>query len=43
MTSCRMQTYVSKELNKGIIYLSLILLTEGTIVGYDIPHTHEDL
>ena len=40
---CRMQAYVSKELGKGIIYLSLMLITERTIVGYDIPDTHEDL
>ena len=33
----------SKELNKGIIYLSPILLTERTIAGYDIPDTHEHL
>jgi len=39
----RMQAYVSKELGKGIIYLSLMLITERTIVGYDIPDTHEDL
>jgi len=38
-----MQAYVSKELNKGIIYLSPILFTERTIAGYDIPDTHEDL
>ena len=43
ITSCRMQAYVSKELNKGIIYLSPILLTERTIAGYDIPDTHEHL
>ena len=43
ITSCRMQAYVRKELNKGIIYLSPILLTERTIAGYDIPDTHEDL
>ena len=39
----RMQAYVSKELGKGIIYLSPMLITERTIVGYDIPDTHEDL
>ena len=39
----RMQAYVSKELGKDIIYLSLMLLTERTIVGYDIPDTHEKL
>jgi hypothetical protein len=38
-----MQAYVSKELNRDIIYLSPILLTERTIVGYNIPDTHEDL
>ena len=40
---CRMQAYVSKELGKGIVYLSSMLITERTIVGYDIPDTHEDL
>ena len=40
---CRMQAYVSKELGKGIIYLSPMLITERTIMGYDIPNTHEDL
>ena len=40
---CRMQAYVSKELGKGIIYLSLMLITERTIVGYDIPDTHKNL
>ena len=38
---CRMQAYVSKELGKGIVYLSSMLITERTIVGYDIPDTHE--
>jgi hypothetical protein len=38
-----MQAYVSKELGKGIIYLSPMLITERTIVGDDIPDTHEDL
>ena len=40
---CRMQAYVSKELGKGIIYLSPMLITERTIAGYDIPDTHEKL
>ena len=40
---CRMQAYVSKELGKDIIYLSLMLITERTIMGYDIPDTHEKL
>ena len=40
---CRMQAYVSKELGKNIVYLSLMLITERTIVGYDIPDTHEKL
>ena len=40
---CSMQAYVSKELGKDIISLSLMLITERTIVGYDIPDTHEDL
>ena len=39
----RMQTYVSKELGKDIIYLSPMLITEWTVVGYDIPDTHEKL
>ena len=40
---CRMQAYVSKELGKDIIYLSLMLIIERTIVGYDIPDTHKNL
>ena len=40
---CRMQAYVSKELGKDIIYLSHMLITERTIMGYDIPDTHEKL
>ena len=40
---CRMQAYVSKELGKDIIYLSLMLITERIIVGYDILDTHEKL
>jgi hypothetical protein len=39
----RMQAYVSKKLGKDILYLSLMLLTERTITGYDIPDTHEKL
>ena len=38
-----MQAYVSKELGKDIIYLSLMLITERIIVGYDILDTHEKL
>ena len=38
-----MQAYVSKELGNGIIYLSPMLNTKRTIMGYDIPDTHEDL
>ena len=38
-----MQAYVSKELSKDIISLSPMLITERTIMGYDIPNTHEDL
>jgi hypothetical protein len=38
-----MQAYVSKELGKDIIYLSPMLITERTIVGYDIPDTHDKL
>ena len=41
--SYRMQAYVSKELGKDIIYLSPMLIIERTIVGYDIPDTHEKL
>ena len=40
---CRMQAYVSKELGKDIVYLSLMLITERTIASYDIPDTHEKL
>jgi hypothetical protein len=36
-----MQAYVSKELNKDIIYLSPMLITERTIVGYDIADSSE--
>jgi hypothetical protein len=44
MTSpSRMQAYVSKQMGSDIIYLSLMLLTERTIIGYDIPDTHEHL
>ena len=39
----RMQSYVSKELGKYIVYLSSMLITERTIMGYDIPDTHEKL
>jgi hypothetical protein len=39
----RMQAYVIKELGKGIIYLSPMLITERTIMGYDIPDTHAKL
>jgi hypothetical protein len=38
-----MQAYVSKELGKNIIYLSSMLITERTIMGYDILDTHEKL
>ena len=38
-----MQAYVSKELFKDILYLSPMLLTERTIMGYVIPDTHEKL
>ena len=38
-----MQAFVSKELGKDIIYLSPMLITERTIMGYDIPDTHEKL
>ena len=38
-----MQAYVSKELSKGIISLSPMLITERTIMGYNIPDTHEKL
>ena len=40
---CRMQAYVSKELGKDIVYLSPMLIIERTIMGYDMPDTHEDL
>ena len=38
-----MQAYVSMELGKNIVYLSPMLITERTIVGYDISDTHEKL
>ena len=40
---CRMQAYVSKELGKDIVYLSLMLITERTIASYDILDTHAKL
>ena len=40
---CRMQAYVNKELGKGIIYISPMLITERTIMGYDILDIHEKL
>ena len=40
---CSMQAYVSKELGKGIICLSPMLIIERTIAGYDISDTHEKL
>ena len=39
----RMQAYVSKELGKDIVYLSLMLITERTIASYDILDTHAKL
>jgi len=39
----RMQAYVSKEVGKDIVYLSMMLITERTIAGYDILDTHEKL
>jgi hypothetical protein len=38
-----MQAYVSKQMGLDIISLSPMLLTERTIVGYDIPNTHGQL
>jgi len=38
-----MQAYVSKELGKDIVYLSLMLITERTIASYDILDTHAKL
>jgi hypothetical protein len=38
-----MQAYVSKELGKNILYLSRMLFTKRTIVGYNILDTHEKL
>jgi hypothetical protein len=35
--------YVSKELGKNILYLSPMLFTKRTIVGYNILDTHEKL
>jgi hypothetical protein len=40
---CRIQSYVNKELGKNIVYLFPMLITERTIMGYDIPDTHEKL
>ena len=38
---CRMQAYVSKELSKGIISLSPMLIIERTIVGYSLRDTNK--
>ena len=40
---CRMQAYVSKELDKGTVYLSPMLITKRTTTSYDIPDTHAKL
>ena len=41
--ACRMQSYVCKELNKDVIYLSPMHITQRAISGYDIPDTHPKL
>jgi hypothetical protein len=38
-----MQSYVSKEMGKDIIYLSPMNLTERVIAGYNVPDTHDRL
>ena len=37
--ACRMQSYVCKELNKDVIYLSPMHITQRAIIGYDVPDT----
>jgi hypothetical protein len=34
---CRMQAHVCRLINKEVIYLNPMLLTERTIASYDIP------
>jgi hypothetical protein len=38
-----MMAYVSKKCSLGIVYLSPMHISERTIVGYNLPDTHEDL
>ena len=40
---CRMQSYVSKEMGKDIIFLSPMHLTMRVIMGYNVPDTHNRL
>ena len=37
--ACKMQSYIYKELNKNVIYLSPMHITQRAIVGYDVPDT----
>ena len=36
--ACKMQSYIYKELNKNVIYLSPMHITQRTIIGYDVPN-----
>ena len=41
--ACRMQSYVCKELEEDIIYLSSMHISERAISGYDVLDTHTSL
>ena len=41
--ACKMQSYIYKELNKNVIYLSPMHITQRAISGYDISDTHPKL
>ena len=36
--ACKMQSYIYKELNKNVIYLSPMHITQRAIIGYDVPN-----
>jgi hypothetical protein len=38
-----MQAYVCKELNKGIIYLSPMHITQRAIISFDVSDAHDRL
>jgi len=41
--ACRMQSYVCKELEKDIIYLSPMHITQRAIIEYVVPNMHPSL